>query len=1137
MKRFTYYSFRVGTELTNKAVNPNIGGSENSYAETGSVYRYVPVNQFAPLSDVNWLMLGHIQNGNVDSKNPWQFWLTVTAVNRLTKKSFGTFKVGVQIVSYERNIYRIRFDPSVGVADYQEKVFGPVTQSGLAAIRSNEIKNGAPTTGLFTYKSDSLSFKTKNLSILIDQYFKSSVTYKGAVIHQDAGSSVENLGLGATFVDPAVGSAVATVKENNKDNSSTKERFYGQGEVNVSNAGKSVLDGGYYVLGKTGLSMTNFNYDQITYVHPELAPVGYGQNTAIPDYFYPMYFSAPWIIALGNAGNPAQYCYGIYLDNPSQTYVNTGDEIYGSAVGQSKNFYVGAQYGELDYYFVFGDVSNGISGVLEVSEGLSYLTQAKSSNSKDYFSFAALPPKYIFGYFQGVYGAIGQSKSSYKETCSVPKNGNFFDEILQEYTQIGVPIEGFAIDIDLQNTYNVFTTNSRFWVNGDISGKSIFEWAHENGLVTQTNVTCFIKDENPIGDVYSSLVSSSLYTKNTRADGGKFITDGHGPEDAYCGQLSYGKNANITAIFPDWGKSGTAKWWGPKYNKLFSIGLDFVWQDMTTPSAQSHTIGKSVTDSDWPSSQIYQDANCANSKSPSSDNLAAAESFNWRSYHMQALLTDSRYGDQKLRSFAELRNLHAYNLCSATYNEGILQTNQSRSKFKRSYIIARGGQIGSHHFGGLWIGDNQTDTVQSGRGWDHLNLIIPQITSMNMSGLSVCGADIGGFAQGDSSYDDTVNEGYPAEPQLLTRWVQAGFLLPWFRNHYDRWIGVDPSSSDTCENWAQKLHGKPYQEIYNNAYSKIATGSKTYQQAMKESIEMRYRWQEILYTAAWQNAFKGTPMIKGMCMWNGDPNIDYDAKPELNSQFMLGGTDGCQIMAAPILTENLKQRKVYFPKGTLGWFRFDPSYDDTDVVKYYSDGVDVTIASDFATTPVFVQRGAIIPTRYTFDGNTKSINTYTSNDPLVFDIFSAAKAPNGASTVYLDDGGKTTGAEDSAAWSVLTCTQITLAQTSATFSIEYNPAYPFGFKFDGHYFLRLRAVGTVSVVAINGKNIQEISAENKHDFFTKLTTHDQGFWKDKSSGSVWVGSKPIDIAKPKLDVDIFCSDTIDRSSKIQLEEY
>ncbi|MCY4306046.1 MAG: hypothetical protein OXC62_14905 [Aestuariivita sp.] len=331
----------------------NLGNydTDQYYTETNNVFHYVPVNQFAPLADSNWMLLGNGESGTVDSSNPWQYWLTVTSVNRSTRETSSSYKIGIQIVSYNQNIFRIRFDPSVGIGNYKDKVFGPVTQSNLLGIRSNEIKDGAPDFGLFDFKDNQLSFRTKDLTIEIDSAFKTTVKYKDTVIHTDADSSIDGFGLGATFVDPSIGKAVATIKKNANEDVSVKERFYGQGEVNVTNAGKSVADGGYYVLGKTGISMTNFNYDQIDYVHRELAPVGFGQNTLIPDYFFPMYFSAPWIKA-------------------------------------------------------------------------------------------------------------------------------------------------------------------------------------------------------------------DLYTKNNRVDGGKFLTDGNGPEDAYCGQLSYGPNANITAIFPDWDKSGTAEWWG-----------------------------------------------------------------------------------------------------------------------------------------------------------------------------------------------------------------------------------------------------------------------------------------------------------------------------------------------------------------------------------------------------------------------------------------------------------------------------------------------------------------------------------------------------------------------------------------------
>ncbi len=1081
-----------------------------------NAYRYVPVNQFTPLTNTNWEALYKVSSGTQDTSNPYLYWLEVYSIDRNSQTPGNLYKVAVQVVSVQQNIFRVRFDQS---ASYQDKVFGPVTTANLDHLRANDIAFRK-----FSFTDNTLTFHTNDLTVTIDASFNLSVVFNGNVIHQDAKDS-NGYSLGATFVSSDYGNAVATIKKNNKDSSSIKERFYGQGEVNVS-SGKSVANGGYYVQGKTGLSMTNYNYDQISYVHPELAPIGYeGLDTSIPNYYYPMYFSAPWLIALGNYGQSDQYAYGIFLDNPSQTYSNTGDTFFGEGVGATDKFYLGAQNGELDYYFVFGSAkSSSQQAVHNVVMGLNLLTQDPEAA---HFKAAAMPPKYIFGYFQGVYGAIGVNHGAFPSGCTLPDNSIFFEDIYNGYNSLEIPLEGFAVDIDVQDTYNVFTTNSRFWVDGDTSGTSIFEWAHDNDLVTQTNITCFIKDQETVGGAYSDLVNGKYYVKNTGADSKTFNTDGHGPDDAYCAQLQYGDYAKTTAIFPDWGKTGTAEWWGPNYENLFDIGLDFVWQDMTTPSADAHIIGQEVTDDEFDLTTL-QFANIAD---PSSDSVAYANTFNWRSYHMQAYLTDPRYGDQALRTFAETRNQHAYSLCAATYSQGIVNTVSSRKKFERSYIIARGGQIGSGKFGGLWMGDNSSD-------WQHLNLMVPMIVSMNMSGMSVVGADIGGFAQADSDYNSQNNEGNPPSPELLTRWVQAGFLLPWFRNHYDRWISLDPSTSDTCADWQPKQHGKPYQEIFNAAYSGTAANNKTYQTVMKEAIDMRYRWQEVLYYAANQYASGSVPMIKSMCMWNNDANIDFDVKPGLNSQFLLGGSDGYSILAAPVVTEGQTSRGVYLPTDSskdVNWFPFAPGEDDTDVYQYYTGGQDITITADISTTPVFVRQGAILPTRYTSDGGVKSINSYTTDDPLVFDVFSTASGADG--NCYVDDGGVTTNAEDNNTYSLLEVTTSNLASTT----VSYNVFYPgiekhTPFAWGGLIYLRLRAVGTVTDVKVNGSSATKVTASTKYDFFSQVSASGSSYWIDTTSGSVWVQAPaigPTSASGPTTaNIVISCSDTINRSTTI-----
>lgn len=943
----------------------------------------------------------------------------------------------------------------------------------------------------FQIDGATLTFSTADLQVSFEGQFVCTVKdHKGNIICQDAKDSKGN-NLGGTFVDSSQGQASALAKVIAPET----DRQYGVGEVNVNVGGSD----GYYVVGKSGLSMTNFNYDQITYKHPELLPQGYGLDGSLPNYYFPMYFSAPWCINVSSQGTPSQRAYGIYLDNVAQTYVNTGDKRFGDEVGNENTLYLGSQSGLVDYYFIYGKPRNYTGqaggyrqGPMEVVLGLAYLCQ--NSAAPGFAKFAAMPPKYIFGYFQGIYGAIGVSENAYPSGDPTIDNAIFFDDVLKGYQDAAMPLEGFAVDIDVQDTYKVFTINSRFFIDGDRDGKSIFQWAHDQGLVTQTNITCFIKDSESDYDVLKSLVGSGLYTNNKGADGTEFKNDGFGPQDAYCGQLQYGENEKVTAIFPDWGKSGTGAWWGPNYEALIGKGLDFVWQDMTTPSMDSHVIGNDVTDDQFDSAEIAK-ANAGNEAD--ADAAAYAAKFNWRSYHPQLLVTDPRFGADTKRSFAEVRNQHAYLLCEATYENAV--SKGEFSKFQRSYIIARGGQIGSQHFGGLWMGDNQSN-------WSDLNLMVPMIVSMNMSGMSVVGADIGGFAQFG-------NTGTHVDPELLCRWVHAGCLLPWFRNHYDRYISLDPSTSDDPKQWKPKGHGKEFQELYNDAFG-------DYRSSMKSALELRYRWQEVLYTASFRYASSGEPMVKAMCMWYDDPGIDYGKYPELNSQFLLGGNDGLQIMAAPVLTEAQTSRKIYFP-ANANWFPYYLGGDTGNLNKYQPGGASVEVSVPTDQFAVYVREGAILPTRYTLDGSAKSVNSYTTGDPLVMDIFGAVDGTT-QGICYLDDGGVTRDAETQDKYSGIAVAVQDIDDSSVTYAVAYvGPGYGWA----GDIFLRLRAVGQVNAVSANGMSIPISDATSRGDFFNQ----DIGatyYWRDTETGSVWV-RLPASVFESKTAyVLISCDDKI-----------
>ena len=82
---------------------------------------------------------------------------------------------------------------------------------------------------------------------------------------------------------------------------------------------------------------------------------------------------------------------------------------------------------------------------------------------------------------------------------------------------------------------------------------------------------------------------------------------------------------------------------------------------------------------------------------------------------------------------------------------------------KRPFVITRACYAGSQKYSTVWTGDNQSL-------WSHLQMMVPQICNLGMSGFTFCGADVGGF-------------GADCTPELLSRWVEAACFSPLFRNH------------------------------------------------------------------------------------------------------------------------------------------------------------------------------------------------------------------------------------------------------------------------------------------------------------------------------------------------------------------
>lgn len=137
----------------------------------------------------------------------------------------------------------------------------------------------------------------------------------------------------------------------------------------------------------------------------------------------------------------------------------------------------------------------------------------------------------------------------------------------------------------------------------------------------------------------------------------------------------------------------------------------------------------------------------------------------------------------------EIWALFSYNLLKATSSglDDLHKLVPSRQG-KRNFILGRGSFAGMYRYAGLWTGDNAST-------WDFWKITVSQVLSAGLNGVSIAGADAGGF-------EPYGNETY-CSPELLIRWYAGSFLLPWLRNHYVKKIKYTTNGQDVWTKWFQ----------------------------------------------------------------------------------------------------------------------------------------------------------------------------------------------------------------------------------------------------------------------------------------------------------------------------------------------
>ncbi len=284
-------------------------------------------------------------------------------------------------------------------------------------------------------------------------------------------------------------------------------------------------------------------------------------------------------------------------------------------------------------------------------------------------------------------------------------------------------------------------------------------------------------------------------------------------------------------------------------------------------------------------------------------------------------------GDGDPGTHARYHNVFGMQMVRATF-EGLHEL----APDKRPFAITRAGYAGVQRYSAVWSGDNDAT-------WDHLALTIPLLTNLSISGVSFVGADVGGFAA-------------TTTPELYTRWLQAAALTPFFRTH---------SANDTEQR-------EPW--TYGGDYERIN----------RASIELRYRLLPYLYTLFAQNETSGLPPLRPL--WFHYPQ-DVDAA--LIADEYLVGRD---LLVAPVVIQNQRARKVYFPQGDawIDWWSG----------ARHEGGKSAMIDAPLDRLPLFVRAGAAIPTQPVIQHTGEMKNV-----PLTIAIATGAA---GSSEVYQDAG-------------------------------------------------------------------------------------------------------------------------------------
>lgn len=420
-----------------------------------------------------------------------------------------------------------------------------------------------------------------------------------------------------------------------------------------------------------------------------------------------------------------------------------------------------------------------------------------------------VPPKWALGYGQSRWGYGTESEAR---------------EVIKKFKDSNIPLDMLYLDIDYMEKFKDFTIDREAFP----SFERLISECNEDDIKVIPIMDAGIKIEEGYSTYEEGL------------EGGYFCTDEDG-------------KPFVTAVWPgkvhlpDFLNSDARKWFGEQYKILTDKGIEGFWNDMNEPALfySEKGLEKAFKRAD----EIRNENIDVYSYFELKDN------FNNLANSLEDYKSIYHNMDGKKVNHYDVHNLYGSNMTKSAY-EGL----ENIFEDKRFLLFSRASYIGMHRYGGIWTGDTFS-------WWEHIELTIKVLPSLNMCGFMFIGSDTGGFA-GDATSD------------LLIRWNQLSLFTPLYRNHTSRW-----SRSQ-----------EPY------AFDERTTD------ITRNIISFRYALIPYLYSELMKS-------IKSNEMYFKPLSFEYDDEfsKEIEDQLVIGDS----LMIAPMYKQNAKGRHIYLPEKML----------------------------------------------------------------------------------------------------------------------------------------------------------------------------------------------------------------------------